>query len=392
MGVSTLQQRIAAALAEGRCESTGSFQMDVVAAARKFGEYALNDPLQIVARLVRAGQLCQAVVRVELARKSTSVAFAGNPIDPSCLGQVFQGVLSTDAAERELSIAINSILARPFGELNLIRGEASRLARLRVSGGGLVETWEAVDLLQQQSWTEVTWTQPQARSLGQDGTRLKDWFRHSPFALTLNGKPGEVPFGKPRGPGPLRHIGAEKQILLSSAWYMPSSWFWADHQVLDFRIFSPNPEHNRVGALGESLASLRGAAGQAVGPGCFVRIGVGCDLEGGSRLDWVYRGQTVLSEEVSFALPSVRAVVACEGLPMDLPGQSPVRGNALSARRGMVGQWVDLLEDELQRLYPGTGRRALHRLLFDRKRAQAPFTLTPSAKLANLFARLTPSR
>lgn len=122
MGKSELDQLVERARGQGQLHSTGRFSLDVASASRQFGQYALAEPVSTVARLVRVGALCGGQVQAELTSKQTSVTIAGHWAAVSSLAQSFDQVLSLDPAEREFSIALNSIVSKPFQDLHILRG------------------------------------------------------------------------------------------------------------------------------------------------------------------------------------------------------------------------------------------------------------------------------
>lgn len=378
------------ATAGAQFHSTGKFALDTAAAARKFGEYALKEPLQIIARMLRAVVLCGARAEVRLEKRKTLVHVHGLVAAVSQLHQVFDQVLSPSPEEREFSIAMNSLVARPFNQLTIIRGEPSRIARLQMGADRQVEVAEAYDLTQTEAFTQAVWTTPESRSVNADLERLRHWFRHCPAPVTLQGEPLAVPFGKPRGPGLLKHLGADKQVLLKGPWYQPASYFWADHHALEFRLYHPRPERNEVFLPTPGSASARLVCGADGGQPerCFLVLACPCDAQGPGRVDWVYRGQALGNSAETWPLGGLLAVVACEGLPFDLTGDRPQEGPALAARLQMVRDWVNCLHDLLSERYGQDDEKVAQRALWDGKLRNGPVQLPATRRVAELLGRL----
>ena len=395
MAKNELERILQQAQDQGRLHSRGTFTLDVAAASRQFGQYALGQPIDIVARLIRVGALCGGAVQVELSSKTTRVAIAGHWSALGGLAQSFDQVLCEDPAEREFSIALNSIVTRPFQSLGILRGEPGRIAQLKMNQAREVEVAEAVDLAQDLHFTRIEWTTPKGRrSLSADLAQLEKWFGYCRVPLVLNGQPLDVSFGRPRGPGLLKHLGAAKQVLLKGPWYLPASYFWADHQALEFRLYSPQAARNEVRLPTPSLASAHLWAGlrePESGDPCYLTLSFACDLSQPGRIDWVHRGQLLLSETTDFSLPGVTAVVACHGLNLDLLGEKLVQNQALEARRQFIRDWVSCVEDELLARYPEAGQELMLRVLFDTRWRKLPVRLESKGRVAELLRRLSPA-
>lgn len=380
---------------QGRLHSSGSFTLDVAAASRQFGQYALSQPIAIVARLIRVGALCGGAVQVELSAKTTRVAIAGHWSALGGLAQSFDQVLCEDPAEREFSVALNSIVTRPFQSLAILRGEPGRIAQLLMNQDREVEVAEAVDLAQDLHFTRIEWTTPKSRrSLSADLDQLGRWFGYCRVPLVFNGQPLEVSFGRPRGPGLLKHLGAAKQVLLKGPWYLPASYFWADHQALEFRLYSPQAVRNEVRLPTPSLASAQLWASlrePEAGAPCYLALSFACDLSQPGRIDWVHRGQLLQSEAADFSLPGVTAVVACHGLSLDLLGEKLVQNHGLDARRQFLRDWVNCVEEELRARYPEAGQELMLKVLFDARWRKQPVRLEGKGRVAELLRRLSPA-
>lgn len=394
MAKSELEQFLERAREQGQLHSTGRFSLDVASASRQFGQYALPEPIAIVARLIRVGALCGGPVQAELGSKKTTLTIGGHWASVSSLAQSFDQVLSKDAADREFAIALSSLVTKPFQDLRILRGEPGRIGQLTMTRDREVEVAEAVNLAQDLYFTRLEWTTPKGRSVSSDLARLRGWFRYCGVPLTLNGETLKMPFGRPRGPGLLRHLGAAKQVLLKGPWYQPASYFWADHQVLEFRLYSPQPERNEVGLPTPSLASARIWAGlhqPKDWENCYLVLSFASDLTQPSRIDWVHRGQLVESEAAEFGLPGVTAVVSCHGLSMDLLGEKPIQNQALDARRQFLRDWLDCLEDELGSRYPEAGRELMLKVLFDGRWRKQMVRLPAKRRVDELLRRLSPA-
>jgi hypothetical protein len=393
-----LQQWLDSAVREGRLESRGSFQLDAAAAARKFGEYALQDPLAVVARLIRVACLCRSPVSVTLSRTDSTVEFSGFELGLHPLNHVFDSLFSESPAEREFAIAANTVAVRDAKELTITHFEASKVAVLELQADRRVHIREAYNLAHTETLTTVRWQERKPRSVRRDEAKLREWFRYCPVPLFINGTRLEIPFGRPRGPGALRQLGASKQVLLQAAWYRPSSWYWADHHALEFRLYHASPERNEVGLQGRSVASgelWSGSVASRVAAGrepCFLALGFGCDVEAQGRIDWVYRGQLVESAaEPGFSLGGVHAVVSCAGLPFDLTGEKPIQRAPFHARQQLIRDWVNCVHDYLDQRYPKQGKNVVHKVLFDKKwRADAP-PLPRSERVQELLQRMKPA-
>lgn len=395
MAKSELERILKQAQEQGRLHSRGSFTLDVAAASRQFGQYALSEPIAIVARLIRVGALCGGAVQVELNSKSTRVAIAGHWSALGALAQSFDQVLCDDPAEREFSVALNSIVTRPFQSLAILRGEPGRIAQLQMNQAREVEVAEAVDLAQDLHFTRIEWTTPKGRrSLSADLAQLEKWFGYCRVPLVLNRQPLEASFGRPRGPGLLKHLGAAKQVLLKGPWYLPASYFWADHQALEFRLYSPQEARNEVRLPTPTLASAQLWAGlREPDPEepCYLALSFACDLSQPGRIDWVHRGQLLHSEAADFSLPAVTAVVSCHGLNLDLLGEKLVQNQALDARRQFIRDWVSCVEDELLARYPEAGQELLLKVLFDTRWRKRAVRLEGRGRVAELLSRLSPA-
>jgi hypothetical protein len=306
----------------------------------------------------------------------------------SQLQSVFDQVLSAVPEEREFSIGVNSLVARPGTRLTITRGEPSRIGRLRMEGNQ-VEVAEAMDLLQQESFTRIEWTDARSRSLDKELETIRQHFRYSRIPITLNGKRIEVPFGRPRGPGMFKHLGAAKQVLLKPSWFQPATYFWADHHALEFRLFHPQSDRNELGLPSPSLASSRlWVGGSQPGSGCFLALAFCCDGQRSGRIDWVYRGQVVDSQPEDFSIPAIHAVIACQGLTLDVTGERPVDNQARAARRQLVRDWIDCVHDYLQQRYSKEGVGAVQSALFDGKVLSQEVELPRTPRVAELLQRL----
>lgn len=393
MAQNQLEQLLQRAQEQGQLHSRGRFSLDVASASRQFGQYALGEAVAILARLIRVGALCGGAVQVELGSKTTRLQIAGHWAAIGSLAQSFDHVLSPDPADREFSIALNSIVNRPFQELQILRGEPGQIGQLKMDAERQVEVAEAVNLAQELYFTQVQWKTPQARSVSKDLEQLRRWFRYCRVPVRLNDELLKVPMGHARGPGMLRHLGAAKQLLLKGPWYRPASYFWADHQVLEFRLYSNQAERNEVSLPDPSLASSRVWAGSREPSdwgSCYLALSFASDLSAPSRIDWVHRGQLVESEPAEFPLPAITAVVSCHGLNMDLLGERLVQNQALSARRQFITDWVNCLEEELSRRFPQAGRELMHKLLFDSKIRKQLIRLPNRGRAEELLRRLNP--
>lgn len=378
---------------QGQLHSRGRFSLDVASASRQFGQYALGDSVAIIARLIRVGALCDGAVQVELTARSTRVSIAGHWAAVSSLAQSFDQVLAGDPADREFAIALNSIVNRPFQDLQILRGEPGQIGQLRMDSDRQVEVAEAINLVQDLYFTQVEWKTPKARSISKDLDQLRNWFRYCRVPLRLNGDLIQVPMGHARGPGMLKHLGAAKQLLLKGAWYRPASYFWADHQVLEFRLYSNQDERNEVSLPEPSLASCRMWAGSrqpSRWERCYLALSFASDLSAPSRIDWVHRGQLVATEAAEFPLPAVTAIVSCHGLNMDLLGEKPVDNQALAARRQFLTDWVNCLEDELAGRYTHGQPELMHKVLFDSKLCKNLLRLPQRGRVEELLRRLNP--
>ncbi|MBN9414065.1 MAG: hypothetical protein J0I12_01445 [Candidatus Eremiobacteraeota bacterium] len=394
MAKSELEQLLERAREQGQLHSTGRFSLDVASASRQFGQYALPEPVSIVARLIRVGALCGGEVQVELAAKKTALTISGHWASVGSLGQSFDQVLSKDPADREFAIALNSLVTRPFLDLRILRGEPGRIGQLVMNKEREVEVAEAVNLVQDGYFTRLEWTTPKGRSISADLARLQAWFRYCRVPILLNGQRLKIPLGHARGPGMLKHLGAAKQVLLKGPWYQPASYFWADHQALEFRLYSPQLERNEVGLPTPSQASALLWAGQQQPQewaNCYLTLSFASDLSQPGRIDWVHRGQLVESEAMEFSLPAVTAVVSCHGLGMDLLGEKLVHNQALDARRQFLRDWLDCLEDELSARYPGAGRELMHKVLFDSRWRKQMVRLPAKRRVDELLRRLSPA-
>lgn len=390
-----LQSWLRAALDEGIYHSQGSFSLDCSAAARKFGEYALTDPLQVVARLLRAA-FCASCswAAIQLGRRETSVTLVGYLSGVQQLGQCFDQVLSSQPEEREFSLAVNSLASQDsLRELTIVRAESMRVARLHLSGPERqVQLAEAYDLNQQHNFTHLSWKEKRNRSPSEDEQRLREWFRYSPLPISINGKMLDMPFGKPRGPGMLRHLGAARQILIKGPWYQPASYFWGEHHALEFRLFHPDSSRNQLKLPTPGQASCRLGYGHP-GPHqlCFLCLACLCDRERQSQVEWVYRGQTVLVRSETLPLSGLSVVVTCEGLPFDVVGEKPVEGPALAARSQLIRDWVNVLDDFLVRHYGAGESQPVHRVLFDSRLCKASQSLPQTPRIRELMLRLSPA-
>ena len=394
MAKSELEQLLERAREQGQLHSTGRFSLDVASASRQFGQYALPEPIAIVARLVRVGALCGGDVQVELTSKKTTLVIGGHWASVSSLAQSFDQVLSKDAADREFALALNSLVTKPFGDLRILRGEPGRIGQLLMNQEREVEVAEAVNLAQDLYFTRIEWSTPKGRSISSDLAKLRAWFRYSRVPIVLNGEPLKIAIGHARGPGMLKHLGAAKQVLLKGPWYKPASYFWADHQALEFRLYSPQVDRNEVGLPTPSLASALLWAGQQQPrdwANCYLTLSFASDLSQPGRIDWVHRGQLVESEPIEFSLPAVTAVVSCHGLSMDLLGEKLVHNQALDARRQFLRDWLDCLEDELSARYPGAGRELLLKVLFDGRWRKQMVRLPAKRRVDELLKRLSPA-
>lgn len=385
-----LEEWLQKATAQAQFHSTGKFALDTAAAARKFGNYALREPLQIVARMLRAAVLCGAPAQVWLEKRKTVVHLFGLVSGVSQLHQVFDQVLSPTPEEREFSIAVNSLVARPFSRLTITRGEPSRIARLEMGSDRQVETAVAYDLVQTEAFTHTVWTQPDSRSVSADRDRLQHWFRHCPTRVVVNGQPLGVRFGKPRGPGLLKHLGADKQVLLKGPWYQPASYFWADHHALEFRLYHPRAERNELWlpTPGEASSTLVCGADGGHPDRCFLALACPCEGQGPGRVDWVYRGQALGNSAENWPLGALVAVVACEGLPFDLTGDRPQEGPALAARLQMVRDWANVLHDFLSDRYKDDSAEVARQALWDRKLRHGLVQLPKTRRVEELLGRL----
>jgi len=398
-----LQSWLRAALDEGIYHSQGSFSLDCSAAARKFGEYALTDPIQVVARLLRAA-FCASCswAAVKLDRRETSVTLVGFLSGVQQLGQCFDQILSPQPEEREFSLAVNSLASQDsLRELTIVRAESMRVARLSLAGPDRqVQLSEAYDLNQQHNFTHLTWKEKRNRSPAADEQRLREWFRYSPVPISINGQMLDMPFGRPRGPGMLRHLGAARQILIKGPWYQPASYFWGEHHSLEFRLYHPDSSRNQLKLPTPGLASCRmyyahpGSLPAGRGPGdrdlCFLCLACLCDRERPSQVEWVYRGQTVLVRPETLPLSGLSAVVSCEGLPFDVVGEKPVEGPALAARCQLIRDWVNVLDDFLAKHYGSGESDRIHRVLFDSKLCKALQVLPQTPRVRELMLRLQP--
>lgn len=394
MAKSELEQLLQRAREQGQLHSTGRFSLDVASASRQFGQYALPEPVSIVARLIRVGALCGGAVQADLSSKKTSLTISGHWASVSSLGQSFDQVLSRDAADREFSIALNSIVTRPFLDLHILRGEPGRIGQLVMNKEREVEVAEAVNLAQDLYFTRLEWSTPKGRSLSADLAKLRAWFRYCRVPVTLNGELLQIPLGHPRGPGLLKHLGAAKQVLLKGPWYQPASYFWADHQILEFRLYSPQADRNEVRLPNPSVASARLWAGvhePKEWESCYLALSFASDLSQPGRIDWVHRGQLVEHEEMEFSLPAVTAVVSCHGLSMDLLGEKPVHNQAFDARRQFLRDWLDCLQEELEARYPEAGRELMLKVLFDGRWRNHLVRLPAKRRVEELLRRLSPA-
>ena len=382
-----------------RLESRGSFTLDLAAAARAFGQYALSDPIEIVARFVRVGVLCaeSEPIEIEMMRDRVEVKIPGNASSTEAMKDVFSQVLSSDPAEREFAIAMSSLAARDYRELSVLRAQPSRVALLSSQGRGDFQMFEGVDLNQQRSFTVVSWREPWQRPLSDRLQWLKRAFRFCPQPLRINGQLLEEPFGRPRQTGMVRSLLGGRQVLYKAAWYRLETYIWADHHALEYRVFHPRRERNEVAAPWPGLASNHLYVGETgTNPtSCFMLFGMGCDPLRPSELSWVYRGQQVASEPAAFPLPGLQGVIACEGLSLDLTGARLVEGGAQRARRQFADDWLDVLSDYLGQLFPEPAatlladRRPLsHRLLSDRRLRGAPQRLPHTQRVKELLARM----
>ena len=394
MAKSELDQLVQRAREQGQLHSTGRFSLDVASASRQFGQYALPEPVSIVARLIRVGALCGGEVQAELSSKKTSLTIAGHWASVSSLAQSFDQVLSNDPADREFSIALNSIVTKPFQDLRILRGEPGRIGQLLMNKDREVEVAEAVNLAQDLYFTRLEWSPPKGRSLSADLAKLQAWFRYCRVPVTLNGELLQVPLGHARGPGLLKHLGAAKQVLLKGPWYQPASYFWADHQILEFRLYSPQAARNEVALPTPSVASARmwaGAQEPKEWNHCYLALSFASDLSQPGRIDWVHRGQLVEREEVEFSLPAVTAVVSCHGLNMDLLGEKTVHNQAFDARRQFLRDWLECLQEELEARYPEAGRELMLKVLFDSRWRKQMFRLPAKGRVDELLRRLSPA-
>lgn len=394
MAKSELEQLVQRAREQGQLHSTGRFSLDVAAASRQFGQYALPEPVSMVARLMRVAALCSGEVQADLSAKKTSLTIMGHWASVSSLAQSFDQVLSQDAADREFSIALNSIVTKPFQDLRILRGEPGRIGQLLMDKNREVEVAEAVNLAQDLYFTRIEWSTPKGRSLLSDMAKLQAWFRYCRVPVTLNGELLQIPMGHPRGPGMLKHLGAAKQVLLKGPWYQPASYFWADHQILEFRLYSPQALRNEVRLPTPGVASARlwaGAQQPESWDCCYLALSFASDLSQPSRIDWVHRGQLVEREEVEFSLPAVTAVVSCHGLTMDLLGEKLVHNQALDARRQFLRDWLDCLHEELEARYPEAGRELMLKVLFDSRWHKQMIRLPAKRRVDELLRRLSPA-
>ncbi|MBT9584206.1 hypothetical protein IV102_12765 [bacterium] len=386
-----MDEWLRSAVAQGKLHSQGSFSLDTGAAARKFGQYALTDSWQIVARLLRSAVLCAPSVQLEVTKTRTQVSIPGFVSGVANLKSVFDQVLSSVPEEREFSLAVNSLVADHCKELTITRGEPSRIALLKVGQDRRVEVAEAFDLIQTENFTRIEWTEVGRRTLDKDLERLRQGFRYSRIPINLNGEKLDIPFGRPRGPGLWKHLGAARQILVKPSWFQPSTYFWADHHAVEFRLYHPQAIRNEVGLATPGLASCRLWAGQS-GPeqSCFLALACRCDPERPGQVDWVYRGQCVDSQPERFAQPGLQAVVACEGLPFDVTGERLIEGPARAARLQLVRDWANCLHDFLCERYPNSGDLAAHRALYDSKLRAYPQLLPQTRRVVELLQRLSP--
>lgn len=386
----SLDQWLQSALRQGQLESSGTWSVDLSAALRKFQEYALSEPVAAVARLIRCGVVSGAPsIHVQLERKSARVGFAAFSIGLEQLGQAFDRVLSDVPAERELAIALNSLQKQKLEQLTVTRLEPSRIAQLHVDANRQAHYGSAMDLSRTETLTQVHWRQREGRNVRQELRQLSDWFQYSPVPITVNGVQLQREFGSPRGPGPLRHLGAAPQVLIKAAWYRPASYFWADHHALEFRLFSPVPERNEVRRPEDTRASTRLSAGAPRGPRCFLLLGFRCDLRETGQMDWVYRGQLVDSTPEQFPFPGVHAVVSCEGLRFDITGEKPVAGSALMARRRFVVDWVNVVDDYLQERHGESDAKILYKLLYDPQMKGRTVELPRTPRVQELLRRMS---
>ena len=386
-----LDEWLRSAVAQGKLHSQGSFSLDTGAAARKFGQYALTDSWQIVARLLRSAVLCAPAVYLEVTKKRTQVTIPGFVSGVSNLKSVFDQVLSSVPEEREFSLAVNSLVTGHCKDLTITRSEPSRIALLKVGQDRQVEVAEAFDLIQTENFTRIEWTESGRPALDKDLDRLRQGFRYSRIPITLNGQRLDIPFGRPRGPGMWKHLGAAKQILVKPSWFQPSTYFWADHHALEFRLYHAQSIRNEVGLATPGLASARLWAGQGqLESSCFLALACCCDPERPGQVDWVYRGQCVDSQLERFAPAGLHAVVACEGLPFDVTGERLIEGPARAARLQLIRDWANCLDDFLQERYPDSGNLAAQRVLYDSKLRDHPHQLPQTRRVVELLQRLRP--
>lgn len=374
-------------------ESRGSFALDLAAAARTFGQYALQDPLEILARLIRVGVLCghDDPVEIELMRERAQVKIPGNASSIEALSQVFSQVLSPDPAEREFSVALNSLAASAYREFSVLRAQPSRVAVLTSQRPGDFQVMEAIDLNQERFFSVVSWTAGWSRSLSERLDWVRQAFRFCPQPLMLNGQPLQQPFGRTKETGMVRNPLGPRQVLYKPAWYRLASYVPADHHALEFRVYHPTPQRNEVHADWPGPASGRVYVGQPAThyERCFMLFGLACDPERASRVDWVYRGQIVASEEMQLPLPGLVGALACEGLAMDLTGSRPIQSASLRARQQFVRDWLEVLADFLDELFqPGNSLPLAHRILNDRLLRGEPHRLPHTARVKELLARM----
>jgi hypothetical protein len=393
MGKNQLEVLLQQAQEQGQLHSRGSFSLDLASASRQFGQYALTEPIAVVARLIRVGALCGGTVQVELTAKATKVQIAGHWAAVSSLAQSFHQVLTGDPADREFAIALNSIVNHPFQDLRIFRGEPGQIGQLLMNSEREVEVADAVNLAQDLYFTQIQWKTPKARAVANDLDKLRRWFRYCRVPVFLNGKELDTPMGPPRGPGFLKHYAAPKQVWLKRAWYALGSYFWSEHQALEFRLYSNQEERNEVGLPTPGLASCRAWAGSRQPSHwgqCYLALSFLTDLSLPSRIEWVHRGQLLENEPAQFSLPAVNAVVSCHGLNMDLLGEKPVHNQAFDARRQFIRDWVNCIEEELAPRFRDADRNLMHRVLFD-SHLRGNFARLPNqGRVQELLRRLNP--
>ena len=349
--------------------------------------------MEILARLIRVGVLCGQAdpVEIELMRDRVQIKIPGNASSTEALSQVFSQVLSPDSAEREFSVALNSLAARAYRELSVLRAQPSRVALLTSQRPGDFQVMEAFDLNQEQFFSVVSWSGGWTRSLSERLDWVRQAFRFCPQPLVINGHPLQQSFGRPNETGMVRNPLGARQVLYKPAWYRLASYVWADHHALEFRVYHPTPQRNEVHADWPGPASSRIYVGQPPShqERCFMLFGLGCDPERAPRVDWVYRGQVVASEEMELPLPGLVGAVACEGLTMDLTGSRPIQTAALKARQQFARDWLEALEDYLDKLYqpPHTVPLA-HRILNDRHLRGQTHRLPHTTRVKELLGRM----